>query len=670
MGDMMATHQHDRTALVLYGSETGNAQDLAGELGRITERLHFTARVLELDSVDPGDLPIYSVTLVALSTTGQGDLPTNARSFWKRLLRKRLPPNYLQRVKFTTFGLGDSSYPRFNWAARKLHKRLTQLGAQEIYPRGEADEQHPDGVDGCFLPWSIDLRRLLLEIYPLPEHVSPIPEDTLLQPEWVLDFAEPKEKSPSSIESAATPQGLASVYAFSPLLEGNREPPLKLPPNDLLPINGSEILTLVQNTRVTPPTHWQDVRHLTFTTQSHVRYAPGDVLTIFPKNFPDEVDQLIALMDWAHIADKPIKFVPRSASAHNQTYPPPPISHLLSYPRLTLRSLLIHYLDITSIPRRSFFSLIAHFTNNTMHRERLLEFTDPKYIDELYDYTTRPRRSILEVLQEFESVKIPWQWAATVVPALKGRQFSIASGGVLKLPLAGDKTTSGSRIELLVAIVKYRTVIKKIRQGVCTRYIASLPAGADLAVVVQKGSLNMTSSELSSPAVMIGPGTGVAPLRALIWERLAARDEMLAKFRAAPNDPRTAVGERERYPLEVMGQNLLFFGCRNRDADYFFQGEWNDLTHKGHLEVFVAFSRDQRHKRYVQDLIREQSSLIYELLYKLPGIVYVCGSSGKMPQAVREAIIEVFQAEGTMSRERAEAYLTKMEREGRYKQET
>lgn len=45
--------RHDRTALVLYGSETGNAQDVADELGRLTERLHFTTQVSPLDDVDP-----------------------------------------------------------------------------------------------------------------------------------------------------------------------------------------------------------------------------------------------------------------------------------------------------------------------------------------------------------------------------------------------------------------------------------------------------------------------------------------------------------------------------------------------------------------------------------------------------------------------------------------
>lgn len=57
-------------------------------------------------------LNIHSIIIIVTSTTGQGDLPVNARLFWKRLLRKKLPPDYLNAVRFTTFGLGDSSYPK------------------------------------------------------------------------------------------------------------------------------------------------------------------------------------------------------------------------------------------------------------------------------------------------------------------------------------------------------------------------------------------------------------------------------------------------------------------------------------------------------------------------------------------------------------------------------
>jgi sulfite reductase alpha subunit-like flavoprotein len=78
----------------------------------------------------------------------------------------------------------------------------------------------------------------------------------------------------------------------------------------------------------------------------------------------------------------------------------------------------------------------------------------------------------------------------------------------------------------------------------------------------------------------------------------------------------------------------------------------------------------QRQKVYVQDLIRQQSARVYETLARQDGIVYICGSSGRMPQAIREALIEAFETHGNLEREAAEVYLATMEKNGRYKQET
>jgi sulfite reductase alpha subunit-like flavoprotein len=83
-----------------------------------------------------------------------------------------------------------------------------------------------------------------------------------------------------------------------------------------------------------------------------------------------------------------------------------------------------------------------------------------------------------------------------------------------------------------------------------------------------------------------------------------------------------------------------------------------------------TLTQRQREKRYVQDLLRQQSAKVYDALANNNGIVYICGSSGKMPQAIREALIEIFQSEGKMEREDAEGYLVAMEKGGRYKQET
>ena len=120
---------HSRSAVILYGSETGNAFDFAQELGRMTERIHFSTDVTSLDSIElvcrslwsrnhridheQSRLSQYSIVLAITSTTGQGDVPANARQFWKSILRRKLPPTYLSNVRFTTFGLGDSSYPKY-----------------------------------------------------------------------------------------------------------------------------------------------------------------------------------------------------------------------------------------------------------------------------------------------------------------------------------------------------------------------------------------------------------------------------------------------------------------------------------------------------------------------------------------------------------------------------
>jgi sulfite reductase alpha subunit-like flavoprotein len=121
-----------RTLLVLYGSETGTAADLAQDLARSAERLHFATTCLKANALDPpSSLPSYPIVIFVTSTTGQGDIPSNAQALWKSLLRKKLPGDWLKNTEFTTFGCGDSTYLKFNWAAKKVHKRFLQLGARE-----------------------------------------------------------------------------------------------------------------------------------------------------------------------------------------------------------------------------------------------------------------------------------------------------------------------------------------------------------------------------------------------------------------------------------------------------------------------------------------------------------------------------------------------------------
>jgi sulfite reductase alpha subunit-like flavoprotein len=651
-----------RTALILYGSETGNSQDVAEEVGRLAERLRFDTTVLDLDSVQLRDVLKYTLVVFALSTAGQGEMPQNARSFWKMLLSGALKPGVLRRMRFTSFGLGDSSYPRYNVAHRMLCGRLTQLGAKTFCERGEGNEQHPEGHSAGFREWIVQLKQGMLEAFPLPEGVVTLGEDEFLEPRWKLSVTSGRREVLPLNGKTMAPQptqndidtNSASLATSDQKFENQEAAPSTLP----IPIHDSYGADLVANDRVTAADHFQDVRLLDFRLDRHYSYGPGAVAVVYPKNFPEDVDEFIKLMHWDDVADTSIEIVTSRSSASGQAATPSPLRHLdLGTTYLTLRWLLENVLDIMSIPRRSFFANLAYFAGSSnedeeFQKERLLELANPELIDELWDYTTRPKRTILEVMMDFTTVQIPWQYALSALPLMRGRQFSIASGGDFKQDAEGR-----TRVQLLVAIADPPSPIIKWRRryGVCTRYISTLQPGQKINIGMQQGYLDVQPSELEAPVMMIGPGTGVAPMRAMAQQRYAWSKE---------NADETS-GKR-------LENDVLIFGCRGTNTDYFFKDEWAQLSHTEGLRVWTALSRDKDEpKSYVQDQIRQHASTVFKAIYELKGRIYVCGSSGNMPKGVREAFLDVLvEQSASTSREEAEAYLDGMEKAGRYKQET
>lgn len=635
---MTGTDEHDslaRTALILYGSETGNAQDVAEEVGRMAERLRFDATVLDMDSVQLRDLVKHTVVVFAISTTGQGEMPQNARKFWKTLLSGALKPGILRRLRFSCFGIGDSSYARYNVAGRLLCNRLMQLGGKSFLERGEGNEQHPEGHSAGFREWIVSLQQSLINTFPLPEGVDPYADDVFLEPKWKL---KPVGESVTATNEVHQQTKLSGI------------PPSRTP----IPVKGAHAAELVANDRVTASDHFQDVRLLDFRLEDSVDYGPGAVAVIYPKNWPEDVAEFIDLMQWQNIANHPLDL---EATTIDAPHALSPLRHLdLSQVTLTMRWLLENVLDIMSIPRRSFFASLAYFSNDKTEddkyqKERLLELANPELIDELWDYTTRPKRTILEVMMDFTTIKIPWQYALSAIPMMKGRQFSIASGGSLR-----QDDQRRTRVQLLVAIANPPSPIIKWRRryGVCTRYIASLEIGQRITIGMQPGYLDVQPGELEVPVVMIGPGTGVAPMRSMIHQRQLW----------SAQDGKRGAGDG-------LQDDTLIFGCRSPEADYFFKDEWARLTRTEGLSIAEAFSRDKdQPKKYVQDKIRENGQFIHNKILQRNGKIYLSGSSGNMPKGVREALTEVLIEHGSMQQEDAERYLETMEREGRFKQET
>lgn len=155
----------------------------------------------------------------------------------------------------------------------------------------------------------------------------------------------------------------------------------------------------------------------------------------------------------------------------------------------------------------------------------------------------------------------------------------------------------------------------------------------------------------------IGAGTGVAPLRSLIFEREA---QMISKVGKA-----TMPSTNEFDTAMDAVDNILVFGCRKKTKDYYYGNEWEQLTNSKRLQLIPAFSRDQQHKLYVQRALREANGgeLIASHILEQQGAVYIAGGS-KMARAVKDEIVEALGAKLDGGEKDAKRLLNKMKRTG------
>ena len=158
-------------------------------------------------------------------------------------------------------------------------------------------------------------------------------------------------------------------------------------------------------------------------------------------------------------------------------------------------------------------------------------------------------------------------------------------------------------------------------------------------VYVQKAHNFALPQDGSTPIIMVGPGTGIAPFRAFLHERMATA---------------------------ATGPAWLFFGHQREACDFFYRDEWEMLQHKGVLtNLSLAWSRDGAQKVYVQQCIREAGAELWSWLER-GAHFYVCGDAKRMARDVEAAICDVATVHGGMNAEAAAAYLGKLKNEGRY----
>ena len=353
--------------------------------------------------------------------------------------------------------------------------------------------------------------------------------------------------------------------------------------------------TFVARTRLNKPGSQKETWHIDIDLAgSGIDYAVGDSFGVFPHNEPALVDAVIAALH------------------------APPDFPIAGRP---LRNVLTDSVSLGVAPDM-LFQLISYITGGERRQKAKLLASggDPDGDAKTLD--------VLAALEKFPGVRPDPEALIEALDPLQPRLYSIASS---------PKATPG-KVALTIDTVRYK-IGKRARSGVASTYFADrIAPGATIKAYAQKAAHFGLPADPATPIVMIGPGTGIAPFRAFLHERMATG---------------------------AKGRNWLFFGHQHRDHDFFYEDELSGLRSAGVLtRLSLAWSRDDAQKFYVQDRMREVGRDLWAWLAE-GAHVYVCGAI-TMGKDVERALVDVIAAHGARTIDQAVAFLAELKKGNRY----
>ncbi|SDK32108.1 assimilatory sulfite reductase (NADPH) flavoprotein subunit [Lacicoccus qingdaonensis] len=347
----------------------------------------------------------------------------------------------------------------------------------------------------------------------------------------------------------------------------------------------------------------KETRHIELSIEdSGLTFEPGDCIGIFPKNDEVLVDQLITLLGW----DPDYRV---NAGKNEET--------------VTTKAALRTHFEITKLTKPLMKKLSEVFGN-----ESLTSYLEDD--DRIREYIYG--RDLIDLISDFPPVGLTQETLFPVLRKMPAREYSIAS----------SCAANPDEVHLTIGAVRYHSNSRD-RNGVCSVEIAErIEPGEQIPIYVHRNPNFKFPFDDTTPVIMIGPGTGIAPYRSFI---------------------------EEREELGIEGNTWLFFGEQRFTTDFLYQTDWQNWLNEGTLgRLDLAFSRDTEEKVYVQHLIQESGKDFYQWI-KSGASIFVCGDEKKMAKDVHDSILKVLEEEGDMSRDDAEMYLSSMKNEKRYQRD-
>jgi sulfite reductase (NADPH) flavoprotein alpha-component len=350
---------------------------------------------------------------------------------------------------------------------------------------------------------------------------------------------------------------------------------------------------------LTGPDSAKDVRHVVIDLGgSGLTYLPGDSLNLAVRIDPAVVDATIARLDAT--GEEPVV----CADGVERT----------------LREAFA-VVDIAR-PLDRTLSLLAMAATYPAHAATLRKLADGD------DGVEPDGADLLDLLQAFPSARPPLADLVRSLPMLRRRLYSIAS----------SPRAHAGQVHLCVSVVR-DTRRERVRFGVGSGFLGRQAVGRDPVLASVQTSHFRLPSDPGTPVIMVGPGTGIAPFRAFLADRMAGG---------------------------VKGRSWLFFGDQQERSDFLYGPELRAWLNDGTLSrLDLAFSRDQAEKIYVQNRMMQQAPDLWRWLQD-GAHFYVCGDALRMARDVDAALRRIAMTEGSMGEHQARDWIVSLARQGRY----
>ena len=457
-----------RPLTILYGSETGNTQELAFRTADLARARGYSVRVLECDEIgEIADIAEqHKNILVMCATCGEGDFPKNAQSFIEALRKAaQSGEQSLKDVDFAVFAMGDSSYHQFCTAGKEIDELFAKLGAERGVNVGIGNERDEDKFETGFSSW-------LPEVWKYQKAPEPLNDADL--PPQVFDIAE--------IDEAST----------------------ALSPYKRIMAPGAIEINVDFNKRLTPQDYERDIRHVRLSVPegSDLPYLLGDVLNIAPVNDAARVREFLESIDLDGTTMVKLSALSSTLDARKKA--------ICLRPR-RISQIFEEVLDIFGRPNKNFYKNLAKFASNQKEAEELkaISSDDSDSGKKLYQALSAESVTFADVLTRYPSARPSLEHLVALIPCTRPRLYSIASS---------PRFVGPSVVELAIVILNWKSPSGVKRKGTGTDYVRRLSSGDKIACTITSGTFNFPADS-RTPMVMAGLGTGLAPFRAFIQER-------------------------------------------------------------------------------------------------------------------------------------------------------